>query len=181
MARIVWVKGEYRLFDDLGEALKLARENGGVVILFEDEPIVLRVEKPQVAREKEAGPGSGASSSPAGVVAIVLDQMFRGLAEVVARELSGPVEVHEVLGKGLESPVKAGRVTRWPAHDDYDVLKIVERLAGSGRRVILVTGDKRLARQVESLGDERIQVEYMPPNEFPGKESIIRRIVSLAR
>ncbi|MEB3807029.1 MAG: hypothetical protein GSR73_05900 [Desulfurococcales archaeon] len=181
MARIVWVKGEYRLFDDLGEALKLARENGGVVILFEDEPIVLRVEKPQVAREKEAGPGSGASSSPAGVVAIVLDQMFRGLAEVVARELSGPVEVHEVLGKGLESPVKAGRVTRWPAHDDYDVLKIVERLAGSGRRVILVTGDKRLARQVESLGDERIRVEYMPPNEFPGKESIIRRIVSLAR
>ena len=189
MPLILWIREDYAFYDDLGKALEQAKRKGGILLLFEGEPFIIRIEKlkdyhrsnsamtPIELRVDSATvQGEGIAEE---ATAIVFDQMFRGFADVIARELPEGVEIHEILGKGLESPVKIGRITRWPAHDDYDVMKTVEKLAGTGRRVILVTGDKRLARQVASLGNPLIRVEYMPPNEFPGKESIIRKIIEL--
>ncbi|MMZ69788.1 hypothetical protein D1872_326980 [compost metagenome] len=43
--------------------------------------------------------------------------------------------------------------------------------------MVFFTGDKRLARQVASLGKDNVIVEYLPPNEFPGKEALARKII----
>ncbi len=106
----------------------------------------------------------------------VFDQMFRGFADIIAREVPG-VEIHEIVGRGLDSPVKGGVSTKWPANDDYDVLKTVERLALQGGKVVFFTGDKRLARQAEALGLDNVIVKYMPPNEYTGKESLARAMI----
>ena len=117
-------------------------------------------------------------------LAVVLDQMFRGFSEILERELGreAPVEIHEVVGRGLDRSVKVSRLTyQDPAKDDYDVLKLVEGLAGRVGRVVFFTGDKKLARQAQALGDERIVVEYMPPNEYPGKEALAKAILEAVR
>lgn len=113
-----------------------------------------------------------------GTINIVLDQMFKGFSEILSRELPNNVHIHEVLGKGIDEPIRAGRVTKWPAHDDYDVFKIVEELSEESGKVIFFTGDKRLARQTASTGKRNLIVEYLPPNEFPGKESLVKKIIS---
>ena len=176
---VVVVRGEIVVAGSVEEALSAAGGSG--VVIESDCPIRVRVvggAQPARQREEVGRAERRAPSRPR--VAVVLDQMFRGLGETVARELGPRIEVHEVLGRGLEKPVRQGRVTRWPARDDYDVMKIVEELAGRAR-VLFATGDKRLARQVESLGLPGVVVAYMPPNEYPGKESIIREIVRRAR
>jgi hypothetical protein len=115
-------------------------------------------------------------------VVAVLDQMFRGFSDIILREVN-EVEVHEIIGRGLESSVKVGeRLYRHPAKDDFDVLKIVERLAVERERVVaFFTGDKRLATQATALGRENVKVFYMPPNEYPGKESLAKAMISELR
>jgi hypothetical protein len=111
-------------------------------------------------------------------IAVVLDQMFRGFAEIVAREISDPsVELHEVVGRGLERSIKVGRIYKEPAKDDFDVLSLVERLADGGKLVVFFTGDKKLANQAMALGRSDVVVHYMPPNEFPGKESLAKVMI----
>ncbi len=107
-------------------------------------------------------------------LAVVLDQMYKGFAEVLSREVARPnIEFHEIVGRGLEKPVKIGRVSLQPARDDYDVLKLLEELKQRGS-VLFFTGDKRLAQQAAALG---VEVEYMPPGEFTGKEAAIRAML----
>jgi len=119
---------------------------------------------------------------PRARVAAVFDQMFRGFADIVAREISDErLELHEVVGRGLEKPVRVGRIYKQPAHDDYDVLSLVERLASEGKHVVFFTGDKRLANQAAALGMENVKVEYMPPNEYPGKESLAKAMIESVR
>jgi len=172
--------GGYRVAG-LEEAVKIALERGGIVLVcVGGEPVVLKVERASTGKpaaslaEKESRPVKR------GGVAAVFDQMFRGFAEIVAREAPG-AELHEIVGRGLRQPVKAGAITKWPAHDDYDVLKTVKRLAEEGKRVLFFTGDKRLARQAEALGDERILVYYMPPSEYAGKEDLAQAMVDAVR
>jgi len=111
-------------------------------------------------------------------VAAVLDQMFRGFADILLREVA-EVEIHEVIGRGLEAPVKVGeRLYRHPAKDDFDVLKIVENLAKNKKVVAFFTGDKKLAGQAAALGYSNVRVFYMPPNEYPGKESLAKAMIS---
>ncbi len=175
MARVLLVKGSVREFDRLEDALSLA-EPGDVIVVVEGGYRVLEVK----AGAGETASGRGEGPGEAASVALVFDQMFRGFAEVVGREVEG-VELHEIVGRGLESPVRVGKVTKWPARDDYDVLKTVERLLDEGKRVVFYTGDKKLARQAMALGRRGLRVEYMPPNEYPGKESLARAMIRVAR
>ncbi len=194
MTVFIVVKGEARVYNSLEEAIEAMRKGeGSLLLIVEGEPVFLRladessvkaeapveraVRQAQLA-SKAVTPGKREGPDK---VALVFDQMFRGFAEILARELNpGVFELHEILGRGLEKPIRAGRIFKWPARDDYDVLKVVEELAGKAGVVVFYTGDKRLARQAEALGLENLVVEYMPPNEFPGKESLAKKMVEAA-
>jgi hypothetical protein len=124
--------------------------------------------------------GGAAHAGGGSDVAVVLDQMFKGYyPDVIEREEPG-VEVHVIVGRGLSEPQRAGqsRVLE-PANDDFDVLKVVERVAGGRGRVLFFTGDKRLASQAEAVASRlgNIEVHYMPPSEFPGKESLAKAMM----
>ena len=186
---VVVYPGGYKVVSSMDEAVEIAVARGGSILYCKGGDLVLlRVEKPAAPtppREPRVGTPGGEAlrvEVPAAArrVAAVFDQMFRGFAEIVAREVPG-VELHEIVGRGLRAPVRAGRITKWPANDDYDVLKVVEKLAGEVGRVHFFTGDKRLARQAEALGDERIIVHYMPPNEYTGKEELARAMIEALR
>jgi len=197
MVFLVVRRGETSYHETLEAALEAAGSDGLVITCLRGTPVVLRVEttvpgrppqsvpvEPVRAREsreppRAATPVEGPRGGGMGVAA-VFDQMFRGFAEIVGRYVEG-VELHQVVGRGLQRPVRRGRVTLWPAHDDYDVLKIVESLAREGKRVVFFTGDKRLARQAEALADPNIIVRYMPPNEYPGKEAIAEAMIEAVR
>ncbi len=174
---VVVYPGGFEVFASLEEALEAAAQRRGAAVLYclRGEMVVLRVEAP---RSAPAAPPRHPASG--GRVAAVFDQMFKGFAEIVGREAPG-AEMHEIVGRGLREPVRAGRVVKWPARDDYDVLEIVRRLAGEGKIVVFFTGDKKLARQAEALGDERIRVYYMPPGEYPGKEDLARAMIEAVR
>lgn len=112
-------------------------------------------------------------------VAVVLDQMFRGFSSILDRELRNlDLEIHEVVGRGLQATLKVSdRIYQEPANDDFDVLKLVENLAARARVVVFFTGDKKLARQASALGLGNVVVKYMPPNEYPGKESLAKAMI----
>lgn len=144
------------------------------------------VEQAMAAQPAQRPPAQPQQVEPAqqeGVVALVLDQMFRGFAGILERELKqAPVEIHEVVGRGLQSTIKVSeRVYQEPANDDFDVLKLVEALASRARTVVFYTGDKKLARQASALGLANVAVKYMPPNEYPGKETLVKAMVDAAR
>jgi len=116
-------------------------------------------------------------------VAIVLDQMFRGFAGILERELEhDALEIHEIVGRGLPATLKISeRVFQEPANDDFDVLKLVENLASRASIVVFFTGDKKLAKQASLLGLHNVVVKYMPPNEYPGKESLAKAMIETVR
>ncbi len=114
-------------------------------------------------------------------IAIVFDQMFKGFAEVLEREITEDfIEFHEVLGRGINRTVKLGpRLFQQPARDDYDVVKLLEDLARSKTRVIFFTGDKQLATQARMI--DNVDVEYLPPSEVAGKEAAIKIMLERIR
>lgn len=126
-----------------------------------------------VGRER-SGPQVGDESSTEAPVAVVFDQMFKRFAEILDRELpSAPLEFHEIIGRGLEKPLRVGpRLYQQPARDDYDVLKLLETLSNTRKLVVFFTGDKRLAGQARSLPG--VYVVYLPPGEVSGKEMAIK-------
>ncbi len=108
-------------------------------------------------------------------VAVVLDQMFRGFfVEVLSREFRD-IEIHEIVGKGLEKTIRVGNIFRHPAANDYDVARLVETLAEKGKKVIFFTGDKKLYNHI--AGYEGVAAYYAPPNEFPSKEALAKFMV----
>lgn len=139
-------------------------------------PELIRTAGLEKAEAVEAG-------RPGGVVALVLDQMFRGFAGILERELKHDViEIHEIVGRGLQSTLKVSdKIYQEPANDDFDVLKLVENLASKARVVVFFTGDKKLARQASALGLNNVIVKYMPPNEYPGKESLAKAMIDTVR
>ncbi len=163
---------EVRDLKELIEVLESSREGRAIVIKGEVLG-TLSFSKVKglgkIAREK----GRGRELK----VAAVLDQMFRGFSDILLREVED-VEIHEILGRGLESSVKIGdRLFRHPAKDDFDVLKIVESVAKNKDLVAFFTGDKSLANQASALKLENVRVYYMPPNEYPGKESLAKAMI----
>ncbi|MCE4609015.1 MAG: hypothetical protein F7C36_01365 [Desulfurococcales archaeon] len=116
------------------------------------------------------------------MLVVVLDQMFHGFGKIIRREVPGEVLVVEILGRGIKSPYEQEGVLYWPAQDDYDVMKAVEDLAKKHGRAVLFTGDKKLARQTSMLlSGLGVEVGYMPPNEYPGKEAIVRSMLQKIR
>jgi hypothetical protein len=109
--------------------------------------------------------------------AIVFDQMFKGFAEIVDRELRDyEVEFHEIFGSSIEKPIQiAERIFRQPARDDYDILSLLEKLTNSYKLVIFFTGDKKLASQARLIPG--VHVEYLPPGEVMGKEHAAKIMV----
>jgi len=107
-------------------------------------------------------------------IAVVFDQMFKGFAEILEREVREPfIEFHEILGRGIDRTVRiSARLYQQPARDDYDVMKLLEHLAKKNMHVIFFTGDKHLATQARLL--DNIHVEYLPPSEVAGKETAIK-------
>lgn len=115
-------------------------------------------------------------------IAVVFDQMYKGFAELVAREIgrTGNVilEYYEIVGRGLEKPIKVGNVYKQPARDDYDIFKLLKSLSGQCK-VVFFTGDKKLANQCTMI--EGVYVYYMPPGEYGGKELVVEHMVEVLR
>jgi len=129
------------------------------------------------AQTASAQPGE--AEGQARKVIAVLDQMFRGYyADVIERE-APYAEVHEVVGRGVQETLRVNEKRYLePASDDFDVLRLVSRLSSSGVPVLFFTGDKRLASQAQALGLPNLRVLYMPPSEFPGKESVAEAMIN---
>ncbi len=181
---VVECDGKRTTFGSVRDALAhaVARCSGGahiyrvapVAILTREELQQLRGLVGAVPRPESEEEARG------GCVYVILDQMFRGFAGTIERELSDLcVELHEVVGRGLERTVRVSdKVFLEPARDDYDVLRLAERLAERGT-VVLFTGDKKLAEQARMTGG--VRVEYMPPGEFGGKEMAIKHMVRVIK
>lgn len=114
-------------------------------------------------------------------VALVLDQTHKGYTQTLERYTPPNVEIHEITGMGVAGTVKAGeRSYRHQAVDDYDVLRLLEGLARQSTITIFVTGDKTLseeARLLKAAKGLNVEVHYMPPSEYTGKEAIIQAIL----
>lgn len=187
MARklIVFDCKEVRVIDP-SQLSQLDKEGPGdlFIVLIDGDVIAsgrLTVVRNIVEGQREETQGAAAApQAREGGVAAVLDQMFRGYyPEVIERE-EPDVELHVIVGRGLQAPQQAGpRKVLEPASDDFDVLKVVERVAREARRVLFFTGDKRLASQAEVTASQlgNVEVHYMPPNEFPGKESLAKAMI----
>jgi hypothetical protein len=145
-----------------------------IMVLAPDEYSELAL--PIKPREREAKTVATAQRNEGkrGTTAIVFDQMFKRFAEILDRELSGlNVEFHEIIGRGLEKPIRvSNRIYQEPAHDDYDVLSLLEKLSNKHSKVIFFTGDRRLAAQARALPG--VHVVYLPPGEVAGKEMAIK-------
>ena len=115
-------------------------------------------------------------------IAVVFDQMYKGFAELVAREIGEidnvVLEYHEIVGRGLEKPVKVGYVYKQPARDDYDIFKLLKSLSGQCN-VVFFTGDKKLANQCMMI--KGVHVYYVPPGEYGGKELVVEHMVKILR
>ncbi|ABM80785.1 hypothetical protein Hbut_0937 [Hyperthermus butylicus DSM 5456] len=149
-------------------------------LIVELDPEDLREIRESLSRRAAAGPAPAKTEKAAGY-AVVFDQMFKGFAEILARELHDmPLEFHEVLGRGIDRPIRiAPGVYQQPARDDYDVLSLLERLANQYRGVIFFTGDKKLAMQARLIPG--VDVEYLPPGEVAGKEMALKLMASRIR
>ncbi len=179
---VVGSDGSVRVVAGFQEALRAASSMKPPVRIYR-AVLVAEVGEEEL-RELRGGEGEAAAPTAGGgrgatLAIVVFDQMFRGFGEVVKRELGDAVEVHEVVGKGIDSTVESGGVYYEPATSDYDVLKLLERLAERRLPVVFFTGDKKLARQARML--EGVVVEYLPPSEVPGKEIAIRRMLERIR
>ncbi|MGC9113223.1 hypothetical protein [Acidilobus sp.] len=186
MARklIVFDCREVRVLDP-SQLSQLDKEGPGdlFIVLIDGDVIAsgrLTVVRDIVEGQQEAQQAPAAQQGRGGGVVAVLDQMFRGYYPDVIEREEPDVELHVIVGRGLQAPQQAGpRRVLEPANDDFDVLKVVERVARGARRVLFFTGDKRLAGQAEVTASQlgNVEVHYMPPNEFPGKESLAKAMI----
>lgn len=114
-------------------------------------------------------------------LALVLDQTHRGYSSTIERYTPSAVEIHEVGGVSLAETIKVGdRVHRHPAVDDYDVLRLLESLSKRYSAVMFVTGDKTLSEEAKLLKVAKglnVEVHYMPPSDYTGKESMLQAIL----
>jgi len=140
-----------------------ASELKGYLSTIPPEPVEAPVKKTQLINKK----------------VVVLDQMFKGFfAEVLSRELRG-VDVYEIVGRGLASPIRVGNVVKYPAETDYDIASLVESLAKDNYSVYFFTGDKKLYTHVSSI--QGVKAFYMPPSEYPSKEFLVKEMIMKIR
>ena len=186
MERIYIVRCDDKVFEttSLINALREAKSKcSSTITIYRGTPIAI-LEPSEIEellaytamKVEEATPGKEPIRDEKGTgrIAIVFDQMFKGFAEILEREIREPfIEFHEILGRGIDRTVKIStRLYQQPARDDYDVMKLLEHLAKKNMYVIFFTGDKRLAAQARLI--ENVHVEYLPPSEVAGKEAAIK-------
>ena len=152
-----------------------------VVIDYGDFEVEVVVRPKRAMREGAPRAEEKEPAKPTGRVAVVLDQMFR-IGSVLEPLVPEGVVLYEVVGLGLEEEARlSDKLVQAPARDDFDIYKLVERLAGQFERVLLITGDKKLANAVRvQAGRKRltgVEVHYMPPSEFPGRTQMIEAIL----
>jgi hypothetical protein len=173
---------------DLAQLDKLVKGRAAIAIIEGDVVALGTLELRGGEDAKAAAAQTAAQTAPAqpgeaegqaSKVIAVLDQMFRGYyADVIERE-APYAEVHEVVGRGVQETLRVSEKRYLePASDDFDVLRLVSRLASSGVPVLFFTGDKRLTSQAQALGLPNLRVLYMPPSEFPGKESVAEAMIN---
>ncbi len=182
---VVLKNGSVGVYDSFGDALKALIDSGGgkifrgelIASLSPDEVVELIGLFSEGQEPVEAPTAKGTSREER--LSIVIDQMYKGFfTNVLSREFP-EAEIHEIVGRGIEKPVKIGNVVKQPARDDFDILNLLEDLARKGYRVVFFTGDKKLATQAELIRE--VHVVYAPPNEFPGKESLAKYMVEKIR
>lgn len=117
--------------------------------------------------------------------ALILDQTHKGYAQTIERYTANNVEIHEILGSGLTNSVKVSdRIYRHPALDDYDVLRTIENLARRSSATLFITGDKTLSEEAKFLRTTKglnVEVYYMPPSDYLGKEAVIQAIMDILK
>ncbi|ABN70548.1 hypothetical protein Smar_1458 [Staphylothermus marinus F1] len=112
-------------------------------------------------------------------VAIVLDQMFKGFyTEVLAREFKD-YEIHEIVGKGVDKPIRSGNIVREPAENDLDIVKLIQSLIDKSYKVYFFTGDKKLYMHTSTIPG--VKSYYMPPSEYPSKEKLVLEMIKYVR
>ena len=112
-------------------------------------------------------------------IRVLLDQTYPGLAERLA-VLKPEVEWHEVVGLGVEQDVKIKNVWKHRAEDDYDVMRLVEKLSKDGK-LVFISGDKKLTESIAYMVGAKelnVTVKYMPPTQYPGRENLIQAIMA---
>jgi len=149
---------------------------------FEIE-VVVRPKKARAPPEegREVGTRAEAEEAAPSKVAVVLDQMFR-IGAVLEPLVPEGVVIYEVVGRGLSEEVRiSDKYVQVPARDDYDIYRLVERLSGEDDKVLLISGDRKLAGavrvQAAKKGRRNVEVHYMPPSEFPGRTQMIEEIL----
>ena len=111
----------------------------------------------------------------------MLDQMFR-IGAILEPLVPEGVVIYEVVGRGLSEEVRiSDKYVQVPARDDYDIYRLVERLSSEADKVLLISGDRKLAGavrvQAARKGRRNVEVHYMPPSEFPGRTQMIEEIL----
>lgn len=112
-------------------------------------------------------------------VAVVLDQMFKGFyTEVLAREFKD-YEIHEMVGKEIDKPVRINNIIKEPAENDLDVIRLIHSLKDKGYKIFFFTGDKKLYLHVATIPG--VKSFYMPPSEYPSKEKLVLDMIKYVR
>ncbi|RLF08132.1 MAG: hypothetical protein DRJ69_06475 [Thermoprotei archaeon] len=151
---------------ELGMARRVRIDCGGFEVFIEVRP-----KEPQAVEERPVEAR----------LALVLDQTHRGYSSTLERHTPQGVEIHEVGGVGVAEPVKvSSRTYRHPASDDYDVLRLLESLSQKFPLTLFITGDKTLSEEARMLKVAKglnVEVRYMPPSDYLGKEAILQAII----
>ena len=83
-------------------------------------------------------------------------------------------------GLGVEQDVKVKNVWKHRAEDDYDVMRLVEKLSKDGK-LLFISGDKKLTESIAYMVGAKelnVTVKYMPPTQYPGRENLIQAIMA---
>ncbi len=144
--------------------------------------LILRLSVDEVLELKNIIVGSPVEPVEAPVVRktkkiIVLDQMFKGFySEVLSKKLKNII-VYEIVGRGIDKPVRVDNIVKYPAETDYDVAKLIEELVSKGYKVYFFTGDKKLYSHVAMI--QGVKAYYMPPSEYPSKEVLVDKMLKI--
>ncbi len=167
-------------YDDIVEAFQALLEVGGGEIYRGELVVKLEPEEAHVLKEIIASEPIEPPEAPVMPrrKAVVLDQMYKGFfPEVLSKEFPH-MEIHVVVGRGVEKEYRVGNIVNHPAETDYDVYKIIKGLREKGVDVVFFTGDKKLYNHIASLG---VKSYYLPPSEFPSKERLVEKMIEIIR
>ncbi len=115
------------------------------------------------------------SSCSAECLTVVMDQMFKGLGGLLVERLTCiKARVYEV-NEDAWGRLEGGEVSAVRASSDEDIIRLLEKIAGEGRIVVLFTGDKKLATAVKEKGS-LVEAHYIPPGKHEDGKDIVEEM-----